>query len=282
MNPIIEPIIEWRKRMSDQFSRSAMMFGTENIEKLKNRRVAVFGMGGVGGHCVEALCRSGVGALDIFDGDSVDITNINRQIIATHRNIGRSKVDAMGERLLEINPMVKIQAWELFYLPETAAEVNMGAYDYIVDAVDTISGKLEIICRGAEAGVPVISSMGAANKTDPTAFVVADIYDTSVCPMARVMRRELRKRAIGELKVVYSKEIPIKPLQGESNPLQVESDEIAGYCQDASEEPLKREGAIGRRQTPASNAFVPPVAGLIIAGEVVKDLMFGKGANQRY
>ena len=245
--------------MLDQFARTAMLIGRENIEKLKNRRVAVFGIGGVGGHCAEALCRTGIGAIDIFDGDIVDITNINRQIIATHRSIGRDKVDIMRERLLEINPGAIIRARKLFYLPETASEVDMAVYDYVIDAVDTITAKLEIICRAAALGVPVISSMGAANKRDPTAFEIADIYETSVCPMARIMRHELRKRGIGSLKVAYSKEPPIKPAFDEAR-LQ------GGEHAQASDR--KRH-----RRTPASNACVPPVAGLIIASEVINDLM---------
>ena len=232
--------------MQDQFSRAAALFGRENIEKLNDRRVAVFGVGGVGGHCAEALCRSGIGAIDLFDGDVVDITNINRQIIATHRTVGLDKAEVMRERLLEINPRARIGARKLFYLPETADEVDLSVYDYIVDAVDTMTAKLELVCRAAALGVPVISSMGAANKLDPSAFEVADIYETSVCPMARIMRGELRKRGVASLKVVYSREPPVRA----------------------------REAAAPRaRPTPASNAFVPPVAGLIMAAEVVKYLV---------
>ena len=223
--------------MGDQFSRTALLFGRDSIDKLRNRRVAVFGIGGVGGHCAEALCRTGVGAIDIFDGDTVDITNINRQLIATHKTVGRDKVGVMRERLLEINPELKIEARKLFYLPETADEVDLSVYDYVVDAVDTMAAKLELVRRASGLGVPVISSMGAANKLDPTAFKVADVYETSVCPMARIIRGELRKRGIESLKVVYSKEPPL------------------------------------RRAPPASNAFVPPVVGLILASEVVKDLI---------
>jgi len=214
-----------------------MMLGWENIEKLKYCRVAVFGIGGVGGHCCEALCRTGVGKLDLFDGDVVDVTNINRQIIATVKTIGRDKVEVMCERLLEINPEAEIKAKRMFYLPDTADQVDLSAYSYVVDAVDTITAKIELVCRASELGVPVISSMGAANKLDPAAFQVADIYETSVCPVARIMRRELRERGVGSLKVVYSKETP------------------------------------ARHRPPASNAFVPPVAGLILASEVIKDLL---------
>jgi len=224
--------------MYDQFQRTAQLIGEKNIEKLKNRRVAVFGVGGVGGHAAEALCRAGVGKIDVFDGDIVDISNINRQLIATHETIGRNKVDVMRERLLEINPCVIAGAYKIFYLPETADEVDLSVYDYIVDAVDTMTAKLELVNRAIALGIPVICSMGAANKLDPTAFEVADIYETSVCPMARIMRNELRKRGVSALKVVYSKETPkIK------------------------------------HKPPASISFVPPVAGLIIAGEVIKDLI---------
>ena len=238
--------------MHDQFSRTALLYGRENIDKFKNRRVAVFGIGGVGGHCAEALCRCGIGSIDVFDGDVVDITNINRQLIATHKTVGRDKVDVMRERLLEINPEVKITARKLFYLPKTADEVDLSVYDYIVDAVDTITAKLEIVCRAKALGVPVISSMGAANKLDPTAFRIADIFETSVCPVARIMRGELRKRGIESLKVVYSKEPP-----STNSEFRIPNSEFT---------------APRRRLTPASNAFVPPVAGLILASEVVRDL----------
>ena len=237
--------------MKDQFSRSALLYGRENINKLKNRRVAVFGLGGVGGHCAEALCRSGVGMLDLYDGDVVDVTNINRQILATHKTIGKDKVAVMRERLLEINPEAEIKAHKLFYLPDMADGVDFTVYDYIVDAVDTITAKLEIICRAATIGVPAISSMGAANKLDPTAFMVADIFETSVCPIARILRHELRKRGVKALKVVYSKESPIKPQPSNRTP-------AAG---------------VATVPVPASNAFVPPVAGLIIASEVINDLI---------
>jgi len=242
--------------MNDQFSRTALLFRRENIERLKNRRVAVFGVGGVGGHCADALCRTGIGGIDLFDGDTVDITNINRQLIATHKTIGRDKVVVMRERLLEINPEAAIGAHKLFYLPETADGIDLSVYDYVIDAIDTMTAKLELVCRASALGVPIISSMGAANKTDPTAFEVADIYDTSVCPMARIMRSELRKRGIKALKVVYSKEAPTKPEHMDSEHQVPDSP--------------------GRRRVPASNAFVPPVAGLIIAAEVVKDLMTAK------
>jgi len=235
-----------------------MLYGWENIANLKCRRVAVFGIGGVGGHCAEALCRTGIGSVDLFDGDVVDVTNINRQIIATHRTIGRDKVDVMQERLLEINPDAIIRAKKLFYLPETAGEVDLSVYDYVIDAVDTMAAKLELVCRATALGVPVISSMGAANKLDPTALEVADIFDTSICPMARIMRNELRKRGVASLKVVYTKEVPSKPYPGVLEP-----NDSAPYS----------TTNLSRRQTPASNAFVPSVAGLILASEVVKDLL---------
>jgi len=220
-----------------------MLLGEKSIDRLRDRRVAVFGVGGVGGHAAESLCRCGIGMIDIFDGDVVEVSNINRQIIATHKTVGRDKVDVMHERLLEINPDVIIGAHKLFYLPETAAAVDLSVYDYVIDAIDTMTAKLELVCRAAALGVPVISSMGAANKLDPAAFEVADIYTTSVCPVARIMRSELRKRGIKSLKVVYSKETPLK-----------------GY------------GGVQSR-VPSSVSFVPPVAGLILAGEVVKELM---------
>ena len=232
--------------MIDQFQRTAMLIGRENIDKLKDRRVAVFGVGGVGGHAAEAICRCGVGKIDIYDGDVVDITNINRQLIATHGTIGRDKVNVMKERLLDINPDAIIGANKLFYLPETADSVDLSLYDYVIDAIDTITAKLELVCRTAAVNTQIICSMGAANKLDPTAFEVADIYKTSVCPMARIMRSELRKRGIMSLKVVYSKEPPHK-IENNSSP--------------------------DSRPLPASISFVPPVAGLILAGEVIKDLM---------
>jgi len=224
--------------MNDQFHRTALLIGQDNINKLRDRRVAVFGVGGVGGHAAEALCRSGIGSIDVIDGDIVDITNINRQLIATYKTIGQSKVDVIKERLIEINPGVKVKTYKMFYLPQSAGEIDLSVYDYVIDAVDTITAKLEIVSRCKALNVCVISSMGAANKLDPAAFEVADIYDTSVCPMARIMRKELRDRNIDSLKVVYSKEKPV-----------------------INEKP------------PASISFVPPVAGLILAGEVIKDII---------
>ncbi len=227
--------------MLDQFSRTELLFGKKAMERLSSSRVAVFGIGGVGGFTVEALARSGVGAIDLIDHDKVCLTNINRQIIATHKTVGKYKVDAAAERILEINPDCKVTAHKIFYMPDTQDGFDFSPFDYIVDAIDTVTGKLLIAENAVECGVPVISCMGAGNKLDPTAFEVADIFETSVCPLAKVMRRELKKRGIGRLKVVYSKEKPKKPVATEP-------------------------------RVPASNAFVPSVAGLIIAGEVIKDL----------
>lgn len=240
--------------MSGQFIRTEMLIGEEGLEKLLSSRVCVFGVGGVGSYAVEALARSGVGKIDLVDADTVCESNINRQIIATHKTLGMYKVDAEKERILEINPNCEVGVYKMFYLPENAADIDLSVYDYVIDAVDTVTAKIEIIKRAKEAGTPVISSMGAANKLDPTAFEVADIYKTQVCPLAKVMRRELKKRGIESLKVVYSREEAIKPLQLE-------------------------EEQTGRRVTPASIAFVPSVAGLIVAGEVIKDLVKNEVKN---
>ena len=229
--------------MEHEFSRTEMLIGVDALNKLKNARVAVFGVGGVGGYAVEALARSGIGAIDLIVNDTVSITNINRQIIATHNTIGKQKTEVAAERVISINPDIKVNMHNVFYLPETAGIFDFSEYDYIIDAVDTISAKIDIIVKATKAGVPVISSMGAGNKLDPTAFEVADIYSTSVCPLARVMRRELKQRAIEKLKVVYSKEPAIKP-SGNSN-----------------------------ERVPGSIAFVPSVVGLIVASEVIKDLI---------
>lgn len=234
--------------MLNEFSRTQLIYGKPAMDKLASSRVAVFGVGGVGGYVVEALARSGVGALDLIDNDKVCITNINRQIIATHKSIGEYKVDAAKERVLDINPQCKVEIYKTFYLPETADQFDFKNYDYVVDAIDTVTGKIGIIMQAKEAGTPVISSMGAGNKTDPAAFEVADIYKTSICPLAKVMRRELRKRGVESLKVVYSREEALTPIG------------------DPDEEPS------GKRSIPGSTAFVPSVAGLIIAGEVIKDL----------
>lgn len=233
--------------MSEQFSRTELLIGKEGIEKLSKSRVAVFGIGGVGGYVVEALVRSGIGAIDIIDNDTVCESNINRQIYATTKTLGKNKVDVAKERILEINPNIKVKTFQMFFTPQTADEFDFSNYDYIVDAIDTVVGKLSLIEKAKEYGVPIICSMGAGNKLDPTKFEVADISKTSVCPLARVIRTELKKRKIKDVKVVYSKEQPIKP-NSNLNPQT-------------------------NKQTPGSIAFVPSVAGLIIAGEVIKDII---------
>lgn len=238
--------------MLSQFSRTELLIGKEGMERLSNSRIAVFGVGGVGGYAVEALARSGVGELDLIDNDQVALTNLNRQIIATTKTLGKDKVDVAKERVLEINPSAKVNIYKTFYLPETKDQFDFTKYDYVVDAIDTVSGKISLVVQAQEAGTPIISSMGAGNKLDPTAFQVADIYKTSVCPLAKVMRRELKKRGIKKLKVVYSEEKPITPEQN------IE---------------MEKEEQLQRRQVPGSVAFVPSVVGLIIAGEVIKDLI---------
>ena len=230
--------------------------------RLKTARVAVFGIGGVGGYVAEALARSGVGSLELIDSDTICLSNLNRQIIATLPDLGRYKVDVMKERILSINPDAKVEARRCFFLPETAAEFDFSRYTYVVDAVDTVSAQLQIIMQAKEAGVPVISSMGAGNKLDPARFQVADIYETSVCPLARVMRRELKKRGVKSLKVVYSTEEPITPKVPDEDGIV-----SAGTGESASGGITPR-----KRQTPGSVAFVPSVAGLILAGQVVKDI----------
>lgn len=232
------------------------------MEKLAGSRVAVFGIGGVGGYTVEALVRSGVGAIDLIDDDKVCLTNLNRQIIATRSTVGKYKVDVMKERILDINPKVEVNVHKCFYLPETKDEFDFTQYDYVVDAVDTVTAKIQLVMEAKEAGVPIISSMGAGNKLDPTAFQVADIYKTSVCPLAKVMRRELKKRGIKKLKVVYSQENPISPIE-----------DMAISCRENCICPPGAEHkCTERRAIPGSTAFVPSVVGLIIAGEVIKDL----------
>jgi len=235
--------------MQDQFSRTRALLGQAAIDRLAESRVAIFGLGGVGGHATEALARTGVGHFAIFDNDTICITNLNRQIIATHRTVGRYKTDVMAERILEINPNAAVEAHRVFYGPDVAGDFDFSAYDYIVDAIDTVSAKLELVARAAAANTPIICAMGAANKLDPTAFEVTDIFRTEQDALARVMRRELRKRGIESLKVVYSKEAAQKQA-----------------------EPLPLINTV-RRQIPASNAFVPGTAGLILAGEVVKALI---------
>lgn len=248
--------------MLNQFSRTELLFGKEAMEKLRRARVAVFGIGGVGGYTVEALVRSGVGAVDLIDDDKICLTNINRQIYATRKTVGQYKVDVATQRIAEINPDIKVTTYKTFYTPETADQFDFTAYDYIVDAIDTVTGKLALVQNADAAGTPIISSMGAGNKVDPTAFEVADIFQTSVCPLAKVMRHELKRMGIRKLKVVYSKEPPITPI-----------DDMAISCRaHCICPPGTARKCTQRRQVPGSNAFVPSVVGLIIAGEVLKDL----------
>ncbi|MBO5439396.1 MAG: tRNA threonylcarbamoyladenosine dehydratase [Clostridia bacterium] len=232
--------------MMEIFSRTEMLFGKENIEKLKNKKVIVFGIGGVGGYVCEALARTGIGKIDLVDNDTVSESNINRQIIALHSTVGKYKTEVMRERMLDINPSIEVNIFNTFYTPEASNQFDFSNYDYVVDAIDTVSGKIELVLQAQNAGAKIISSMGAGNKIDPCTFKVADIYKTSVCPLARVMRTELKKRGVKKLKVVYSDEIP-------SN--QVNKEEVKG------------------KYVPASCAFIPSVAGLIIASEVIKDLI---------
>ncbi|MFC2582949.1 MAG: ThiF family adenylyltransferase [Lachnoanaerobaculum saburreum] len=247
----------------DQFARTQLLLGVEAMNKLKNSRVAVFGIGGVGGYSVEALARSGVGAVDLIDDDKVCLTNINRQIIADVKTIGKYKVDVARDRILSINPRCKVTTYQCFYLPQNAKDFDFSQYDYVIDAVDTVTAKINLVMQANESGVPVISSMGAGNKLDPTAFVVSDIYKTDVCPLAKVMRRELKKRNIKKLKVVYSKEKPLVPIEDESI-------SCRSHCVCP---PGAERKCTDRRAIPGSIAFVPSVVGLIIAGEVIKDLI---------
>ena len=247
--------------MLDQFSRTQLIFGESAMERLHSARVAVFGIGGVGGYTVEALARSGVGELHLIDDDRVCLTNLNRQLLATRRTVGRYKVDAAEERVHEINPDARVYTYKTFYTPETAGEFDFTRFDYVVDAIDTVTGKLLLVEEAHRAGVPIISCMGAGNKIDASALEVGDIYKTSVDPLARVMRRELRKRGIRHLKVVWSKEPPIRPLE-----------DMSISCRAHCICPPGARKCTVRRDIPGSTAFVPSVAGLIIAGEVVKDL----------
>lgn len=233
--------------MNDFFTRTEMLLGSVAMEKLKNSKVALFGVGGVGGNVAEALARSGIGRIDLIDNDSVSPSNINRQIIATTETIGKMKTEVMKSRIKEINPDAEVNTFNIFILPENINDFDFSVYDYVVDAIDTVSGKLAIIQKCSELGIPVISSMGTGNKLDPTMFEITDIYKTSVCPLARVMRTELKKRGIKKLKVLYSKETPIKP----------------------KSEQIGENGKV----IPGSVSFVPSVAGLIIGGEVIKDLI---------
>lgn len=235
--------------MINEFSRTELLFGEDKLNILKKSRVAIFGVGGVGGYVAEALARSGVGVIDLVDNDVVSLTNINRQIIALHSTIGMPKVEVMAERIRDINPQAVVNVHNCFYTPETSGDFDFSKYDYVVDAIDTVAGKIELVMQSKASETPIICSMGAGNKLDPTAFEVVDIYKTSVCPLARVMRYELKKRGVKKLKVVYSKEIPVTPFENEE-------------AEDSS-----------RRSTPGSVAFVPSVAGLVIASEVIKDLV---------
>ena len=246
----------------NQFARSQLLLGSEGMERLARARVAVFGIGGVGGYTAEALARSGIGAIDIFDDDRVCLTNLNRQIIALHSTIGRDKTQVMKERLLDINPNMKVEATNIFYLPETADFIDLSVYDYVVDAVDTVKAKLELVCRAKALEVRIISAMGAGNKLDPTRLKVADIYKTSVCPLARVMRTELRKRGIPGLKVVFSTEEAMKPAEDEEL-------SCKNHCVCP---PGTARSCSARRAIPGSTSFVPPVMGLIMAGEIVRDI----------
>lgn len=248
--------------MLNQFSRSQLLIGKEGMDKLEQSRVLVFGIGGVGGYTVEALARSGVGAFDLVDDDKVCITNINRQIIATRKTVGQYKVDVMRNRILEINPNAKVQTHQCFYLPETSDTFDFKQYDYIVDAIDTVTAKIDIIVKAQEMNIPVISCMGAGNKLDPTQLQVADIYKTNMCPLAKVMRRELKKRGVRKQKVVYSTEEIIRP----------EEDMAISCRMNCVCPPGTDRKCTDRRDIPGSVAFVPSVAGLIIAGEVIKDL----------
>lgn len=236
------------KAVKEQFIRTRLLLGDEGLERLKNARVAVFGVGGVGGFVIEALVRSGIGAIDLIDSDTVDISNLNRQIIATHSSLGRLKTEVMRERIADINPDCQVTVHNCFYLPETEDQFDFKEYDYVVDAIDTVTGKISLVMKAQEAGTPIICSMGAGNKLNPVQFEIADIYQTSVCPLARVMRQELKKRGVKKLKVVYSKERPVE------HKFKLENKENAN------------------KPTPGSIAFAPSVAGLLIASEVVKDL----------
>lgn len=238
--------------MANQFSRTELLLGKDKMNRIYNARIAVFGVGGVGGYVVEALVRSGLSEIDIIDNDKVAFSNLNRQIIATHKTIGMDKVDVMEERIHDINPDCIVHKHKMFYLPETKDQFDFTKYDYVVDAIDTVSGKIGLVMQAKEAGVPIISSMGAGNKLHPEMFEISDIYKTSVCPLAKVMRRELKKRGVKKLKVVYSKELPLKPILPE-------------------DESAEMKGTAGR-VAPGSNAFVPSAVGLIIASAVINDL----------
>ncbi len=257
--------------MLNQFSRTELLLGKDAMEALAKSRVAVFGLGGVGGYVCEALCRSGIGKFDLIDDDKVCLTNINRQIIATRKTIGRFKTEVMKERLLDINPDVTVNIHTCFFLPENADDFSFSDYDYVVDAVDTVSAKISLVMKCQETGTPIISCMGAGNKLDPTAFRVADIFKTNVDPLAKVMRRELKKRGVKKLKVVYSEEKPIHPPE----------DTTAGCRSNCICPPGTKRHCTDRRDIPGSTSFVPSVAGLIIAGEVIKDLTVNSNSNPK-
>ena len=249
--------------MLTQFSRTELLFGKEAMDKLAGSKVAVFGIGGVGGYVCEALVRSGVGAFALIDDDKVCLTNLNRQIIATRSTVGKYKTDVMRDRMLDINPNVEVEVHKCFFLPENADDFPWDSYDYVVDAVDTVTAKIALVMKCKEKNIPIISSMGAGNKLDGSQFKVADIYKTKVCPLAKVMRRELKKRGVKKLKVVYSEEIPTRPIE-----------DMAISCRNNCICPPGAEHkCTERRDIPGSVAFVPSVAGLIIAGEVAKDLI---------
>ena len=232
----------------EEFERIRLLIGKEKTDRLEKARVAVFGVGGVGGNCVEALVRSGIGGIDIFDDDDVSVSNINRQIIALHSTVGKAKVDVMKDRIHDINPNCSVHVYKMFFLPNNSNDIDFGQYDYVVDAIDTVSGKIEIIMKAKEAGVPVISSMGTGNKLHPEMLKIEDIYKTSVCPLARVMRHEMKKRNVESLKVLYSQEKPIEPIEVVKN-------------------------ADSGKIIPGSSAFVPPTAGMIIASQVIRDIL---------
>ena len=253
--------------MLTQFSRTQLLLGEEAMDRLKNTRIAVFGVGGVGGFVCEALVRSGVGAFDLIDDDKVCLTNLNRQIIATRKTVGKYKAEVMRDRMIEINPEVDVRIHKRFFLPENADEFPFSEYDYVVDAVDTVTAKIELVLKCQKEGIPIISSMGAGNKLEASAFKVADIYKTKMCPLAKVMRRELKKRGVKKLKVVYSEEKPTRPIEDMSISCRTNC-----ICPPGAEHKCTE-----RRDIPGSVAFVPSVAGLIIAGEVVKDLTGRKG-----
>ena len=245
--------------MSDQFIRTRLLIGNDPMERLANSRVAVFGVGGVGGFCIEALARAGVGTLHLCDDDTVSESNLNRQIVALHSTIGRPKAEVMAERVRDINPGCSVKAVRMFYLPQNADEVDLSQYDYVVDCIDTVAAKLDLVSRCNALQIKIISAMGSGNKLDPTAFVITDISKTEGCPLARVMRKELRKRGIHHLKVVYSKEEPISP----DRPMDVELPTTASDT---------RPGSTARRDTPGSISFVPAAAGLVLASAVIRDL----------